>query len=179
MPEKPHFIATISVIVAIFLIDQSTKFLAVAFLKPLSSVTVLGEFLRFTYVENSGIAFGFNIQNTALLNIISMIIAIMIFYVLLNIRDHQRLRVAAATILGGAAGNLFDRLYRGNVVDFIDINFFDIHFDSINLLLWQFHDVSIYRLPVFNIADISVTIGMVLVITTVLSKTHISAIATK
>lgn len=159
-------IATITIVVAIFVIDQLTKFLAIHFLQPFQSVPVIGDFFRLTYVENPGMAFGIEFPNKILLNVLSIFAAGIIFYYLFLLRDHIFLRIAFATILGGAFGNLTDRFLRGKVVDFIDLEFFDINFSGITFFGWKIPQFSLYRWPVFNVADIAVTIGMTIVILT-------------
>ncbi len=159
-------IATITIVVAIFIIDQLTKLLAIHFLKPYGSLPIIGDFFRLTYVENHGMAFGIEIPNKILLNIFSITAAGVIFYYLFLLRDHIFLRIAFAAILGGAFGNLTDRFLRGKVVDFLDLEFFDIHFSGITFFWWEIPQFSLYRWPVFNVADVAVTIGMAIVILT-------------
>jgi signal peptidase II len=126
---------------------------------------VLGDFLRLTYVENPGMAFGIDVGGKPLFAVISVVASVAILLYLYKVR-HERLgfRVALAMILGGAVGNLVDRvfygvlfdqapLFYGKVVDFIDVDFFNI-----NLGFYHFH-----RWPVFNLADACVTIGVILV----------------
>lgn len=154
------------VIFAVVIFDQVTKYLAVAFLQPRGSITILGNFLRLTYVENPGMAFGIEIDNKILFNVLSIIAVLIIFYYLFKLRSHPLLRFSFAVILGGAFGNLLDRFIRGRVVDFLDIEFFDIHFPGGTFLLWNFPAYSLYRWPVFNIADMAVSIGMVIILFT-------------
>jgi len=126
------------IILAVVVFDQATKYLAIVFLRPQGSITILGDFLRLTYVENPGMAFGIEINNKILFNILSIIAVFIIFYYLFKLRSHPLLRFSFAVILGGAFGNLLDRFFRGRVVDFLDIEFFDIHFPGGTFLLWDF-----------------------------------------
>ncbi len=161
-------IATISIIVAIFFVDQFTKLLASNLLNPLTPVPVLGDFLRLTYVENPGLAFGIELENKIFLNAISVIAVCLIFYYLFQLHENVGLRVAFAAILGGAFGNLTDRFLRGKVVDFLDIEFFNIHFPGGTYFLLNIPAFSMTRWPVFNLADMAVTAGMVIVVFTAL-----------
>jgi len=126
---------------------------------------VFGEFVRLTYIENPGMAFGIELGGKFWFALISIVAGLLILFYLYTVR-HERLgfRIALALILGGAIGNLVDRvfygvlfdqapLFYGKVVDFIDVDFFNI-----NLGFYHFH-----RWPVFNIADACVTIGVMLV----------------
>ncbi len=132
-----------------------------------SSIPVLGDLLRWTYIENAGMAFGIDPGGGKLFfSIFSIIAGIAILIYLYKARNESLiLRLPLAMILGGALGNLIDRmfyglffeggaLFTGRVVDFIDIDFFNINFLGIHLSRW----------PVFNIADASVTIGVLLLL---------------
>jgi signal peptidase II len=127
-----------------------------------TSVPLIGDFLRFTYIENAGLAFGIDVGAKLFFSLFSVVASGAIMFYIYIIR-HQTLmqRLPFAFILGGATGNLIDRvfyahlyhdgkLFFGSVVDFIDVDFFDV-----NLLGYQLH-----RWPVFNIADASVSIGV-------------------
>ncbi len=130
------------------------------------SKPLIGDFLRLTYIENPGMAFGIDIGGKLFFSLFSVVASIAIFMYLYRVRkDHLGFRIALALILGGAVGNLIDRtfygvifgdapLFYGKVVDFLDLDFFNIH-------LLNFH---ITRWPVFNIADASVTIGVLLLL---------------
>lgn len=146
------------------ILDQVTKYLARIFLQPVYSVPILGDFFRLTYVENPGIAFGFRIENKVFFTILSIIAVIVIFYYLFLLKQHAILRFAFALILGGAFGNLIDRFLYGRVVDFLDFEFFNIQISSFSFLFIDFGGFQMYRWPVFNVADIAVTVGMILII---------------
>ena len=104
-----------------------------------SSMPLLGDFLRMTYIENPGMAFGIDIGGKLFFSIFSVLASIGILTYLIKAR-HERLafRIALALILGGAVGNLIDRvfygvifhdapLFYGRVVDFIDVDFFNLN----------------------------------------------------
>ncbi len=165
----------------IFIFDQFTKFLAMTFLQPSHPVNILGNFLRLTYVENPGMAFGIDISDKLLFNLISLVAIGIIFLYYYRLRHNPLMRYSFAIILGGAFGNLWDRLLRGSVVDFLDFDFFDIHFSGGTYLFWQLPSYSLERWPVFNVADMAVTIGMLIIVLsafldispeTVLSNAH-------
>lgn len=132
------------------------------------SIPIVGEFFRLTFIENPGMAFGFDPGNNFKLaiSIFSLIASIGLIIYLYTIRGrHISLRIAIAFILGGAIGNLIDRtfygvifdyapLFYGKVVDFFDVDFFNF------TLLGKSYD----RWPIFNIADAAVTIGVLVLI---------------
>jgi len=148
----------ISAIVVV--IDQATKLLTKAYMRLGMSKQVLGNFVRYTYIENTGMAFGISIGNRTFFTIFSIIAsAIILAYLFKTRSDRFFVRLSLALILGGAIGNLIDRVFYGSVVDFIDI--------GIGSLRW----------PVFNVADIAVTGGMIILLSLIIferdrGKTH-------
>ena len=161
----------------IVLIDQVVKLLIKGFEIPLlnlyvsgmslgESHQIFGDFLRLTFIENPGMAFGIDLGGKLFLTIFSIFASIGIFIYLYRIRQEAFVvRLALALILGGAVGNLIDRvfygvifgegaLFYGKVVDFIDVDFFNLNFMGIHA----------NRFPVFNIADASVSCGVVLLL---------------
>ncbi len=112
------------------------------------SFVVLGNVLHFTYIQNPGMAFGLDFANKIFLTVFAAIASAAILVYLYRVRrapfSH---RLAFALILGGALGNLIDRLAYGQVIDFIEIRF--------GAMRWPF---------VFNLADVGLTIGMSILI---------------
>lgn len=105
-----------------------------------------GTLLNFTYLENRGAAFGI-LQDSRLFFIILTlaIVAVLVYYFIKNYKKNPIiLNIALAMIISGAIGNFYDRLFQGYVVDFIEFAFI--------------------KFPVFNVADIFVTIGSLLMI---------------
>ncbi len=121
-------------------LDQLTKFVVRQTLEWRYSWPELG-FFRFTHVHNTGSAFGlFQDQNLPLL-VISLVGVVVLAYVYqIQTRPTPLLRTSIALMLGGALGNLIDRIHQGYVTDFIDVG------------PW----------PVFNLADSAIVVGMVL-----------------
>lgn len=127
---------------------------------------ILGDFFRLTYIENPGMAFGIDIGGKLFFSIFSVLASAAILLYLYRAREEPLgLRISLAMILGGAVGNLIDRvlygvifgdasLFYGKVVDFLDVDFFNINILGYHLSRW----------PVFNIADAAVTIGVVLLL---------------
>ncbi len=131
----------------VVLIDYVTKRIVVAKVMPYESIKVL-PFLNIVHVENKGAAFGVlsNLSNNVFIFISFIAIIVIIFY-LSRIPKGLEL-FSLSLVLGGAAGNLIDRIKIGKVIDFID--FF------INEWHW----------PAFNVADSALTVGIILFILT-------------
>ncbi len=139
--RKEFFIAIISSSVA--LLDYLTKKIIVAKVMPYEAIYVL-PFLRIVHVKNPGAAFGlFSNLNNIFFVAVSFIAIILIILYSLKIQKGLEL-FSLSMILGGATGNLIDRITIGKVVDFID--FF----------------VGRWHWPAFNIADSALSIGIIL-----------------
>ena len=132
-----RLLAIAGVIVAI---DQWTKAWATRTLAWRPPVEVFGEYVRLTYTRNSGVAFGLGAGLPFPYYLFSIIAVIVILWMFVRHRVTGLGRQwALALILGGAVGNLIDRVRAGEVVDWIDVQW------------W----------PVFNVADSAVSIGAV------------------
>lgn len=135
---KARNLYLIAMIVAIF--DQLTKLAVLKHLPLGSSVPVLGSLIYFTSVRNPGGAFGTFQSSTGPLTLVT--VATVIGIAVLVRRQHKLpavLGVALSLLLGGALGNLIDRVRLHHVIDFIDLK------------VW----------PVFNVADCAITIAIV------------------
>ncbi|MGH2574279.1 MAG: signal peptidase II [Ignavibacteria bacterium] len=131
-----------------------------------SSKPILGDFIRITFIENPGMAFGLDIGPKMFLTIFTIIASIVIFiYIYKHRNDNFLIRLSLALILGGALGNLIDRtfygmiynygnLFYGRVVDFIQIDIWDFTIFGKTYSTW----------PIFNIADVSVTLGFLIIV---------------
>ena len=132
----------ICIVVGVIFLDQLTKWLAVIFLEGGPSVPVISWFIQFSYVENTGAAwgmFGEPGQRWIFLTLSSIAIVAILLYVFIAKPKSVLLRTALAFIVGGGIGNMIDRVLLGYVVDFLDFTFMDF--------------------PVFNVADSFVCIG--------------------
>ena len=131
-----------------------------------STIPVLGDFARLTYIENPGMAFGIDDGGKIFFSLFSVVASVGILLYLYKMKNERLLfRFSLALILGGAIGNLIDRvfygvlfnegsLFYGKVVDFVDIDFFNVNVLGYHLSRW----------PIFNIADSSVTIGVLILL---------------
>ncbi len=125
----------------VLLADQYTKLLVQQDMIVGQSIPVIHKIFHFTYVQNSGGAFGILRGRTNLFIIVSIIVILFIVYFMFKEEKKDYfVKVVCSFVLGGAVSNLIDRLRLGYVVDFVDFQ------------VW----------PVFNIADSAISIGMVL-----------------
>lgn len=131
----------------VVIIDQVSK-LMVRLSLPLGIPhPIIGDWFRFTYIENRGMALGIKFGGQSFFIAFSFLAAIVIFLYILRTRNQAvGLRVSLASILGGAIGNLIDRFLYGGVVDFIEVV------------------IGSKRWPIFNLADAAVMVGMVMLI---------------
>jgi signal peptidase II len=147
-----HFLLALIVV----LLDRWTKHLATSRIAPYAHIQIIPGFFRLTHTENAGAAFSLFANSPAHwrngLLIGFSILAMVIVAVLLwkQVRGLTATGIALALILGGAAGNLLDRLASGRVVDF--------------LLFY----IKQYQWPVFNLADTSIVIGAALLVIEIL-----------
>lgn len=149
----------------VVILDQLTKFLVVSSMDLYESIPVIGDFLRFTYIRNPGGAFGLRWGHVAVYYVAAGIVIIWIVWQILKEGYTRRLSIwALALILSGALGNLIDRVLLGEVVDFIDCEFFDIAVPAFNIGILNHPGLEMDRWPTFNIADSAVTVGVVVLL---------------
>ncbi len=154
----------IGLISGVVIIDQITKFTVKKLMFLYERIEIVGAFFQLTYIENPGMAFGIQMENKILFTVLSIGAAIIVAVYLFRMREEKfLLQIALGLILGGAIGNLIDRLIYGKVVDFLDFEFFDISVPAFNFLFLDFPGYDLTRWPVFNMADSSVTVGMVII----------------
>ncbi|NOG44235.1 MAG: signal peptidase II [Calditrichaeota bacterium] len=162
---------TITIILTLLGLDQLTKYITKTNMMLGESIHIIDNFFRLTYVENPGMAFGLRIENTTLFMGLSLIAAGLVFYYLYILRNEVwQLQFAIAMIASGAIGNLSDRFIRGSVVDFLDFEFFDVAIPAFNFLGFEFSGYYMTRWPVFNVADMAVSGGMILIFGYILLK---------
>ncbi len=138
----------------VLLVDQITKYIAVSTLKLGVSVPVIGDFIRWTLTYNPGGAFGVRLGGSAYYLVTSFIIFFILIFYIWRHRSVAYIAVPLSIVAGGAAGNIIDRLRLGEVIDFIDCDFFNVNIGSYNMDRW----------PIFNVADMAVSTGIVITI---------------
>ena len=147
------------------LADQISKTLITVSLLPGESFPVLGNFFRVTFVLNPGGIFGTRLGNQNFYTLISILAIGVTLWFYFKIKGKENvLHLGLCLVLGGAVGNLIDRFRFGQVVDFLDFDFFNINLPPKDILFSRFPGISLDRWPVFNLADSFILIGMCLVI---------------
>ena len=133
---------TILMMILVIGLDHLTKYMAISLKE--GDIIIFDKFLKLTYLENRGAAFGI-LENK---KIILMIIGFVIVYIFKNYKSLVSFeKVIYGLLLGGALGNLIDRIFRGYVIDFISVR---LPFN--------------YDFPVFNVADIAVVVSCILLV---------------
>lgn len=159
------------IITSVFAFDFITKYLAKTYLAYQNHIDIFGDFFRLTYVENPGMAFGLTLGNKTLFLSLSLIALVLVLYYLYKLKNEVwQLQLAISLITAGAFGNLSERFFRGSVVDFFDFEFFDITIPAFSILGIDFSGYYMTRWPVFNIADMAVSCGMIIIFTFIMIK---------
>ncbi len=143
-PKKTCVVGGI-VSTSVLALDQATKLLAERWHQQDSlPIDILGPYLRLVYTINPGAAWGMLADYSVILTAVSMLALVFLAWRFQKMSARMPARVAAlAALIGGVAGNLVDRIFRGAVIDFIDIHLY------------------IYNWPVFNIADTAICFGVI------------------
>ena len=133
------------IVIGIVAADFVTKYLACAFLKGGADIALINKVLYLSYTENRGAAFGMlKNQRWLFISVTVICVLFIIFYIVVKKPKSRILGISLAMIAGGGVGNLIDRISLQYVVDFIDFR--------------------IINFPVFNVADIFVSVGAVLMV---------------
>lgn len=135
------------VVLLVVCLDQASKAIMMYYLRDFESIPVIPNFFYLTLVHNTGIAFGFFHGGSRLLLAAIFIGILFLLYLTFKMRNESLVfRLSFGFVLGGAIGNLIDRLTQGAVIDFLDFR------------VW----------PVFNLADSFITVGVAILILSVL-----------
>ncbi|SFO00024.1 signal peptidase II [Eubacterium pyruvativorans] len=135
-----YLIVAILVVVA----DQAVKILVRSTMVQGDSVSVIGDFFRITYINNRGAALGMFASNNKMLLAVPVVIIISIMlFVFLHRYTHPMVKYALTLVAAGGFGNLIDRTLFGQVTDMFSFRIFP---------------------PIFNVADIAVTVGCILIL---------------
>ncbi len=139
------------IVTILILLDQIVKYWAFEYLRTIDSINVVDGFFALTYVENRGAAYGIFSNGTSFLAILSFVLSIGLVYVVIKFDKYFKAKltkIGLVLTLAGALGNFFDRAFRGFVVDMFQFTFIDF--------------------PVFNVADICIVIGCIMIVIAVL-----------
>lgn len=141
-----------AVALGIILLDQASKLYIQATIPFGHSITVIPDLFAIVHVLNPGAAFGLfaaspsSFRNPFFVGISLLAIGCILYYRHRGLHDHPLASFALSLILGGALGNLIDRLRIGMVIDFLDVHYYQYH--------W----------PAFNVADSAITVGVSLML---------------
>lgn len=133
------------IIISIILLDQWTKYLAETNLRPIETYPLIENVFHLTYRRNTGAAFSIFRNKQSFLIILTTIVIIILIVYFINILKKENLilvKLPLAFIIGGAIGNLIDRIRLNYVVDFFDFN--------------------LINFAVFNVADIFIVVGSII-----------------
>jgi signal peptidase II len=132
------------------------------------SIPVIGDFFRITFTENPGMAFGFDPGSDfkLFISVFSLVASIGLLIYFYSIRNKSlSLKIAIALILGGAVGNVIDRMFYGLIYDYSPmfygkvVDFFDFDFFNFSIFGRSYD-----RWPIFNIADAAVSVGVLILL---------------
>ena len=137
---KKKYLYIILLVFGLVFIDQISKLLVVNYLN--NEIILINNFFSLEYVKNTGAAFGYFSGNLFFLIVVTVCLIVYLIREIKNSFDNKMNLAFTLLILSGAIGNLIDRVFRGFVVDFISFILFN------------------NQMPVFNIADIFVTCGV-------------------
>ncbi|MDZ4803347.1 MAG: signal peptidase II [Candidatus Eisenbacteria bacterium] len=145
-PPAPRSRLVVFALIALGVIglDHLTKWLVIQKLPFNHDIQLIGEWVMLTHIKNTGGAFGLFPGSTVPLIIVSSVASVILCFLAVRLRADWTRLIALGLILGGAVGNLIDRITQKKVTDFINVGLPDG-------LRW----------PIFNVADSAVTIGVV------------------
>ena len=145
MSKKIYILA-----ITIFIIDQLTKSIISTYLKLNQSIEVIKDFFYLRYINNTGASWGILSNSRILLIILSLIAIIILIRYMYSFKETKLNFIGFGFLLGGILGNLADWLLHGYVKDFLDFIIFN------------------YDFPVFNIADIFIVLGVIVLIISII-----------
>jgi len=154
-PRRISLSAETAIPIGVLALDQLTKSWVRSSMSLNETIPVVGDVVRLTYIHNEGAAFGLSIgaYSSQVFLVLAAIASALVLYLLLTAPQGERMqRIALALILGGALGNIIDRIRWSMVVDFIQVG------------------ISGHFWPIFNVADSAVTIGAAMLAWTYLFK---------
>lgn len=146
--KKSYFIgATLFVTLAVLILDQFTKAYIVKTMSVGDSYSVIPGFLNITSHRNTGAAWGILSGKMGFFFLVTIIVlGLLTYFYVKEARGHFWMQMAISLLFAGALGNFIDRMKNGEVVDFIDTYIFG------------------YDFPIFNVADSSLTVGVILIL---------------
>ena len=144
------WLLALGVALAVILLDQLTKAIVAGRMALHQSITIVDGFFSLTYVRNTGAAFGFlagrleDLRVPFFLIVSAGAVVVLVWFIRSIAPERRWMIVACGAVLGGAIGNMIDRVAFGEVIDFLDVY------------------VGAYHWPTFNLADSAITVGVIL-----------------
>ena len=138
MTRRTGLLFALALALVVFVMDQAIKSIVEGAMRVGESITLITGFLSLTYIKNDGGAFGILGGNQLILLVGSTVAFVVVLWMLLSGRPSKAMMLGCGLILGGAAGNLLDRLSSGEVTDYIHFSF------------WY----------IFNAADAAIVVGV-------------------
>lgn len=170
LDHNASFMPVVVLAAVIVAIDQFTKVLVVRNMYQGQSIPILGDWLRLTYTENPGMAFGIELGAPALVTIFSIVATVLIIVYLSRVgKLYAPYRYSLGLVLGGAFGNIIDRVFYGaiyydepyflgRVVDFIHVNMWRGHIpEGVPFIGGNYMAL----FPIWNVADMAIVVGVV------------------
>ena len=151
MSRPKGLLLACAISLVVFVLDQGAKRLVEDSIEPYEGVPVVPGVLDLTHIKNTGGAFGILGGQEYLLLLGSAVAVCFVLWMLLSGRPGRLTVAGCGLILGGATGNLFDRLTEGEVTDYLDLGFWPLE-------AW----------PIFNVADVAIVVGVGLLLLSVL-----------
>lgn len=147
MKKRYYIGVSLFVTLAILILDQVTKAYIAKTMAVGDSYTVIPNFLNITSHRNTGAAWGILSGKMGFFFLVTVVVlALLVFFYIKEAKGNYWMQIAISLLFAGALGNFIDRLLHGEVVDFVDTNIFG------------------YDFPIFNVADSSLTVGVILVL---------------
>ena len=151
-------------------LDQLTKAAVLHFMVKHQSIPILGDWLKFTFTENPGMAFGIQFGPKGLVTVLSVGATLLVIYYMYQVRNgYLPYRASLAFILGGALGNIIDRVFYGALLGYGEL-FTGRVVDFIHVSLWEgfvpemvpfIGGAYLELFPIWNVADMAIVLGVV------------------
>ena len=177
-PMKFKFLLFLTTALPIFLLDQLTKMSIIQNVKLGQTIEIFPHFFDIVHYTNKGAAFGVfsslpDILRVPLFYILSTAATLVVLYFLIHLPIAKKgLLLSLNFILGGAMGNLFDRIFRGEVVDFLSLHWYN---QWATWTLWQWQWRFKLEWPAFNVADMAISTATVLLMILILKGEDFSS----
>lgn len=169
-PAKKWISTSLMIMLMVVIVDQVSKVIVLKTMYKGQSIPVLGDWLRLTFTENPGMAFGIQFGPPAMITIFSLVATVLIIAYLYKVGGmYKPYRYSLSFVLGGAFGNIIDRvfygkilyddpLFLGKVVDFIHVNVWrGVVPEGVPFLGGKY----LALFPIWNVADMAIVLGVV------------------